>query len=144
MTNSRAPHPESTSPSKLFYGFTAGWLRLRKCIRRILRRGSRTEVRICRKGTFSTGVENGGRGEIRTHDRVTPTPDFESGAFNRSATRPRERAKLKDNLPTIRDKIQKDFFEFTGNTVLTHFEKSIGTTVDFFHSLAKGFIVRFF
>ena len=34
----------------------------------------------------------GGRGGIRTHGRVAPTPDFESGAFNHSAT-----------LPTARD-----------------------------------------
>jgi hypothetical protein len=30
----------------------------------------------------------GGRGGIRTHGWVTPTPDFESGAFNHSATLP--------------------------------------------------------
>src|ERR1039458_1460447 len=30
----------------------------------------------------------GGRGGIRTPGRVTPTPDFESGAFNHSATLP--------------------------------------------------------
>src|SRR3984885_14968926 len=30
----------------------------------------------------------GGRGGIRTHGRVAPTPDFESGAFNHSATLP--------------------------------------------------------
>jgi len=30
----------------------------------------------------------GGRGGIRTHERVTPSPDFESGAFNHSATLP--------------------------------------------------------
>ena len=32
----------------------------------------------------------GGRGGIRTHGRVAPTPDFESGAFNHSATLPSE------------------------------------------------------
>ena len=31
---------------------------------------------------------NGGRGGIRTHGRIAPTPDFESGAFNHSATLP--------------------------------------------------------
>jgi hypothetical protein len=31
---------------------------------------------------------SGGRGGIRTHGRVAPTPDFESGAFNHSATLP--------------------------------------------------------
>jgi len=31
---------------------------------------------------------DGGRGGIRTHGRVAPTSDFESGAFNRSATLP--------------------------------------------------------
>ena len=30
----------------------------------------------------------GGRGEIRTHDTVSRTPDFESGALNHSATLP--------------------------------------------------------
>ena len=33
-------------------------------------------------------IINGGRGGIRTHGEVTPTPDFESGAFNHSATLP--------------------------------------------------------
>jgi hypothetical protein len=32
----------------------------------------------------------GGSGEIRTHDRVAPTPVFKTGAFNRSATLPIE------------------------------------------------------
>ncbi len=32
----------------------------------------------------------GGSGEIRTHDRVAPTPVFKTGAFNRSATLPFE------------------------------------------------------
>jgi hypothetical protein len=32
--------------------------------------------------------KTGGRGGIRTHGRVAPTPDFESGAFNHSATLP--------------------------------------------------------
>ena len=30
----------------------------------------------------------GGRERIRTSGRLTPTPDFESGAFNHSATLP--------------------------------------------------------
>jgi hypothetical protein len=34
--------------------------------------------------------KNGGRGGIRTHVRVSPKPDFESGAFNHSATLPVE------------------------------------------------------
>ena len=34
------------------------------------------------------GFQNGGRGGIRTHVRIAPKPDFESGAFNRSATLP--------------------------------------------------------
>jgi hypothetical protein len=33
-------------------------------------------------------VKDGGRGGIRTHVRVSPKPDFESGAFNHSATLP--------------------------------------------------------
>ncbi len=33
-------------------------------------------------------AKGGGRGGIRTHGRVAPTPDFESGAFNHSATLP--------------------------------------------------------
>jgi hypothetical protein len=37
--------------------------------------------------------KTGGRGGIRTHGRIAPTPDFESGAFNHSATLP-ERAHL--------------------------------------------------
>ena len=44
--------------------------------------------------TFTSGFDekltlpNGGRGGIRTHGRIAPTPDFESGAFNHSATLP--------------------------------------------------------
>jgi hypothetical protein len=38
--------------------------------------------------THKTRAKYGGRGGIRTHGRVTPTPDFESGAFNHSATLP--------------------------------------------------------
>jgi integrase len=38
--------------------------------------------------THKTIVNIGGRGGIRTHGRVTPTPDFESGAFSHSATLP--------------------------------------------------------
>ena len=36
----------------------------------------------------SRALGNGGRGGIRTHGRIAPTPDFESGAFNHSATLP--------------------------------------------------------
>ncbi len=35
-----------------------------------------------------SSIETGGRERIRTSGRVTPTPDFESGAFNHSATLP--------------------------------------------------------
>jgi hypothetical protein len=31
---------------------------------------------------------HGGSGEIRTHERVAPSPVFKTGAFNRSATLP--------------------------------------------------------
>ena len=34
------------------------------------------------------GLANGGRGGIRTPDSLATTPDFESGAFNHSATLP--------------------------------------------------------
>src|SRR6266481_1217448 len=37
---------------------------------------------------------DGGRGGIRTHGRIAPTPDFESGAFNHSATLPLESTRL--------------------------------------------------
>jgi hypothetical protein len=40
----------------------------------------------------------GGRGEIRTHDTVSRTPDFESGALNHSATLPHEADQAKANL----------------------------------------------
>jgi hypothetical protein len=33
--------------------------------------------------------EFGGSGEIRTHEQITPSPVFKTGAFNRSATLPR-------------------------------------------------------
>ena len=32
--------------------------------------------------------DSGGGGEIRTHERITPSPVFKTGAFNRSATPP--------------------------------------------------------
>ena len=32
--------------------------------------------------------KNGGSGEIRTHEQITPSPVFKTGAFNRSATLP--------------------------------------------------------
>jgi hypothetical protein len=35
-------------------------------------------------------VANGGRGGIRTPERVTPSPDFESGTINHSATLPQK------------------------------------------------------
>lgn len=37
----------------------------------------------------------GGSGEIRTHERVSPSPVFKTGAFNRSATLPKESAHCK-------------------------------------------------
>ena len=37
----------------------------------------------------------GGRGGIRTHGRLAPTPDFESGAFNHSATLPAGAKRIK-------------------------------------------------
>jgi hypothetical protein len=40
----------------------------------------------------------GGRGEIRTHDTVSRTPDFESGALNHSATLPHEADQARANL----------------------------------------------
>jgi hypothetical protein len=33
-------------------------------------------------------TKSGGSGEIRTHERVTPSPVFKTGAFNHSATLP--------------------------------------------------------
>src|SRR6188474_3114804 len=41
-----------------------------------------------RVGDVMSGERNGGRGGIRTHGRVAPTSDFESGALNHSATLP--------------------------------------------------------
>src|SRR6267378_8457761 len=38
----------------------------------------------------SRNSKDGGRERIRTSGRITPTPDFESGAFNHSATLPLE------------------------------------------------------
>jgi hypothetical protein len=32
--------------------------------------------------------DTGGEGGIRTHGRLAPTPDFESGTFDHSATSP--------------------------------------------------------
>ncbi len=34
-------------------------------------------------------IRSGGEGGIRTLGRLTPTPDFESGTFDHSATSPR-------------------------------------------------------
>src|SRR5712691_5476824 len=42
----------------------------------------------------SRNSKNGGRERIRTSGRITPTPDFESGAFNHSATLPLESTRL--------------------------------------------------
>jgi hypothetical protein len=55
----------------------------------------------CRVGALHAGeLENndlksiryGGRGEIRTHGGLAPTPVFKTGALNRSATHPSGRA----------------------------------------------------
>ncbi len=40
------------------------------------------------KGPFRGPCVCGGEGGIRTHGRLTPTPDFESGTFDHSATSP--------------------------------------------------------
>jgi hypothetical protein len=40
------------------------------------------------KGLYSNA---GGSGEIRTHERLTPSPVFKTGAFNHSATLPADR-----------------------------------------------------
>ena len=42
---------------------------------------------------------DGGRGGIRTHVRIAPKPDFESGAFNHSATLPHETPGRKGCVP---------------------------------------------
>ena len=39
-------------------------------------------------------TQTGGRGGIRTHVRIAPKPDFESGAFNHSATLPLDNQSL--------------------------------------------------
>ena len=46
-------------------------------------------------------INNGGRGGIRTHGTVTRTSDFESDAFNHSAT-----------LPTAYNEGLNDFLKF--------------------------------
>jgi hypothetical protein len=38
---------------------------------------------------FKASKKYGGSGEIRTHEQITPSPVFKTGAFNRSATLPR-------------------------------------------------------
>ena len=45
----------------------------------------------------SNSIPRGGRGGIRTPDRIAPTPDFESGALNHSATLPLTNNKLLTN-----------------------------------------------
>src|SRR4030065_2159932 len=40
---------------------------------------------------FSRLIDMGGEGGIRTHGRLAPTPDFESGTFDHSATSPAAR-----------------------------------------------------
>ena len=57
-----------------FLAFVSGPLTLS------LQRGSPTLASLRAKA--------GGRGGIRTHVRIAPKPDFESGAFNHSATLP--------------------------------------------------------
>ena len=41
-----------------------------------------------KKAPFGAVLLLGGSGEIRTHERLTPSPVFKTGAFNRSATLP--------------------------------------------------------
>jgi hypothetical protein len=43
---------------------------------------------------FIEVLEVGGRERIRTSGRLTPAPDFESGAFNHSATLPAVKSRL--------------------------------------------------
>jgi hypothetical protein len=50
-----------------------------------------------RKLPESIGFGIGGRSGIRTHEGLAPLPDFKSGAFNRSATRPGESTIRKAN-----------------------------------------------
>ena len=38
--------------------------------------------------------QTGGRGEIRTHERLAPLPVFKTGAFNRSATLPTKNTQI--------------------------------------------------
>ena len=45
-------------------------------------------VKIKKPLNQGLGKEFGGGGEIRTHERITPSPVFKTGAFNRSATPP--------------------------------------------------------
>jgi hypothetical protein len=52
------------------------------------RPGGRTLVESVEKRKVVAGGKAGGEGGIRTPGRVTPTSDFESGAFNHSATSP--------------------------------------------------------
>jgi hypothetical protein len=53
-----------------------------------------TKMGVERDGTpnalicFRYFMLDGGWGEIRTHDRVTPMPVFKTGALNHSATHP--------------------------------------------------------
>ena len=52
---------------------------IHRCPRRIV---------IPTKRCCSVNTKFGGSGEIRTHERVAPSPVFKTGAFNRSATLP--------------------------------------------------------
>jgi hypothetical protein len=45
-------------------------------------------------------IRSGGRGGIRTHERVAPLPVFKTGALNHSATLPRRRFKHLARTPT--------------------------------------------
>src|SRR6266568_7113086 len=85
----------SGHPFELFEALARENLRSRATAERI-RRGNDRDVRIGSRGTDASPdnwradevSHAGGRGGIRTHGGVAATPDFESGAFNHSATLP--------------------------------------------------------
>src|SRR5437762_526100 len=47
----------------------------------------------------SSEGEHGGRGEIRTHGELSPTPVFKTGAINHSATLPAGKKTLRETRP---------------------------------------------
>jgi hypothetical protein len=62
---------------------------------------ARDEVRpnLCQRFPAQMWQMNGGRGGIRTPGRIAPTSDFESDAFNHSATLPAVRRTLNHQNP---------------------------------------------